>query len=120
MRTGGILAPDLFPVAIGVDQSGNDACDSQGMICVSVSRTRILDVKRKFFGYSTPTCSAKVIRDASCRQDFKTDYSMKGIVLRRSPEADEGVLDLSGSDHFCLGSDQGKQGIYKFANCVKP
>ncbi len=114
------LAPELFPVAIDVDQSGNDACDAQGMICVSVSRSGVSDVNDKFFGYSTPPCSAKVIRRASCQRDFKTDFALTGVVVRRSPKADEGVKDLSRLNHFCLGSDQGKQGKYKFANCVKP
>lgn len=115
-----IPAPDLFPIAIGVGQTGTSACDSQDMICVSVSRSSIVDVEDKFFGYSTPPCSARVTRESSCRSDHNTDFALKGVVLRRSPDADEGVQDLSGFSHFCLGDDRGKQGIYQFANCVKP
>lgn len=117
---GRILAPDLFPVAIRVGQTGNDACDSQGMICVSASRSSIIDVDDRFFGYSTPPCTARVTRERSCRQDHDTDFALKGVVLRRSPDADEGVQDLSRTDLFCLGNDRGRQGIYEFANCVKP
>lgn len=117
---GTILAPDLFPVAIGLDQTGNDACDSQGMICVSVSRSSIFDVEDNFFGYSTPSCTARVTREISCQRDHETDFALKGVVLRRSPDADEGVRDLSRTDFFCLSSDQGRQGTYQFANCVKP
>lgn len=117
---GDIMAPDLFPVAISAGQTGNEACDSQGMICVSVSRSRIIDVEDRFFGYSTPPCTARVTRQSSCRSDYNTDFALKGVVLRRSPDADEGVQDASGSDHFCLGNDRGRQGIYEFANCVKP
>lgn len=115
-----IPAPDLFPVPIRVGQTGTAACEAEGMICVSVSRTSILDVEQKFFGYSTPPCSARVTREFSCRADFNTDFAMTGVVLRRSPDADEGVQDLSGFSHFCLGYDQGRQGIYPSANCVKP
>ena len=117
---GTILAPDLFPVAIGLDQTGNDACDSQGMICVSVSRSSIFDVEDNFFGYSTPSCTARVTREISCQRDHDTDFALRGVVLRRSPDADEGVRDLSRTDFFCLSSDQGRQGTYEFANCVKP
>jgi len=116
----GILAPDLFPVAVTADQSGNDACDSRGMICVSMSRSSVFDVNKNFFGYSTPTCSAKVTRVPSCQRDFKTDFALKGVVLRRSPKAAKGVREFSGLDYFCLSSDKGKQGLYEFANCVKP
>ncbi len=113
--------PELFPVDVHLDQSGNDACDSQGMICVSVSRTRIEDQNHKFFGSSTPPCSAKVIRESSfCPRAFQTEYALTGVVLRRSPKADAGVQDLSRDKRFCLGDEKGKQGIYQFANCVKP
>ncbi len=114
------LTPKLFPVAIVEDQSGNDACDAQGKICVSVSRARIFDENYKFFGFSTPPCSAKVIRKPSCQQKFNTSYSLTGIVVRRSPEADEGVLDVSGRTDTCLSIGQGPQGRYEFANCVEP
>ena len=115
-----IPTPSLFPVDVHVNQSGTDACDSQGMICVSMSRFAVADKNDKFFGYTTPTCSAKLIRDSFCRQDHETDYALKGIVVRRSPEADEGVLDLSGTNTVCMRGEKGKQGIYQFANCVKP
>jgi hypothetical protein len=115
------LAPDLFPVDVRLGQSGTDACNVQGMVCVSMSLARrIRDVNRKFFGSSIPQCSAKVIRESSCSRDYQTDYALKGVVLRRSPEADAGVLDLSTADYFCLSSERGKQGIYQFANCLKP
>jgi len=114
------LAPKLFPVPIEFSQSGSDARESREMICISASRARLYDKNYKFFGYSTPSCSAKVIRNSSCQNDFKTDYALKGVVVRRSPEADEGVLDVSGGDYFCMSQDQGKQGRYEFANCVKP
>lgn len=110
--------PELFRVDVRLNQSGTDACDSQGMICVSMTRKPIHDQNDKFFGNSTPTCSARVIRASRCSPE--TDYAMKGVVLRRSPEADAGVADLSGLDHFCLASEKGKQGIFQFANCVKP
>jgi hypothetical protein len=113
-----LLMPDLFPVAVHLDQSGNDACDSQGMICVSMSRAPIHDMNLKFFGYTTPTCSARVIRESACSRAFKVDYALKGVVLRRSPE--EGVQDLSRRDFFCMEDEARKQGIYQFANCVKP
>jgi hypothetical protein len=116
----GLQQPELFPVPVHLNQSGNDTCDSQGKICVSMSRSRIYDENLKFFGYSTPPCTAKVIRQSSCVQIFQTDYAIKGIVVRRSPEADEGVLDASGADSFCMRDQQGKQGIYHFANCVNP
>jgi hypothetical protein len=122
--TGGgdrLLAPDLFPVQVKVDQSGTGACDAEGMICVSMSRSDIFDVDDKFFGYSTPTCSARVVKGLSnCQRDFATDYALQGVVVRRSPDAEEGVQDLSGTDFFCLGKGKGKDGIYEFANCVKP
>ena len=114
------LAPKLFPVPIEFSQSGSDACESRDMICVSVFRARIYDKNYKFFGYSTPSCSAKVTRNSSCKNDFKTDYALKGVIVRRSPKADEGVLDVSGGHYFCMSEDQGKQGRCEFANCVKP
>jgi hypothetical protein len=84
-------------------------------------RHPLLDVNRKFFGYSTPPCTATVIREARCLEPFQTDYAVKGVILRRSPEADEGAQDPSpGTDFFCLSAEQGKQGIFQFANCVKP
>jgi hypothetical protein len=113
--------PNLIEVDVHLDQSGNDACDSKGMICVSMSRAPLYDVNRKFFGYSTPTCTATVIREPSCLQPFQTNYAVKGVILRRSPEADEGAQDPSpGTDFFCLEVEQGKEGIFQFANCVKP
>jgi hypothetical protein len=119
------LAPNLFPVDVRLDQSGTTACDAQGMVCVSMSLARIKDVNQKFFGSSIPPCSAKVVRESavvsfSCSRDFQTDYALQGVVLRRSPKADAGVQDLSRASHFCLGTEKGKQGIYQFANCVKP
>ncbi len=119
-----ISAPDTYPVTISAGQSGSDACDAQGMICVSVSRTGIRDKNDRFFGYSTPTCAAQVMRASNreswCPRDFGSNFVMRGVVLRRSPQADEGVEDFSGQDLFCLGDEPGKQGIYEFANCVKP
>jgi hypothetical protein len=83
--------PNLFQVDVHLDQSGNDACDSQGMICVSMLRHPLSDVNHKFFGYSTPPCTATVIRESRCLEPFQTDYAVKGVILRRSPEADEGA-----------------------------
>ena len=113
------LAPEIFPVPIALSQTGNDACDSRGMICVSVSRARIYDKNRKFFGYSTPPCSAKVVQRPSCERDHNTKYALTGVVVRKSPEADKGVLNISGNN-FCLSIGQGPQGRYEFANCVEP
>jgi hypothetical protein len=114
------LVPDLFPVPIIVGQSGDIACHTQGMACVSVSLSPILDSNGKFFGNSTPPCSALVRRISSCRRDYGTDFALKGVFIRRSPDADTGALDLSSFDHFCLVNEKGKLGIYEFANCVKP
>jgi hypothetical protein len=102
--------PEYFPIDVRFNQSGTDACDAQGMICVSMARRRIIDINHKFFGHSTPTCSAKVIREPTCSRNFQTDYALKGIVLRRSPEADAGAQDLSGADFSCLGAQEEKQG----------
>ena len=113
------LTPRLYPVPIKVNQSGSDACESQGMICVSVSRARITDENRKFFGHSTPPCSAKVIQRSSCLRTFNTNFAMTGVVLRKSPEADADVQEISGN-FFCMSKDKGRQGIYESANCVKP
>jgi hypothetical protein len=113
------LAPALSPVDVRLNQSGTDACKAEKMICVSMSRTRIHERRsNKFFGFSTPPCSARVIREPICPPE--TDYAMKGVVLERSPEADPGVSDFSGNDYFCLTKEKGKQGIFQSANCVKP
>jgi len=112
--------PELFPVDVRLDQSGTDACDARGMICVSMARRRVVDINHKFFGYTTPTCSATVIRQSSCLQGWKTNYALKGVVLRRSPEAAVGVEDLSIFDHICLSNEKEKLGIFHFANCVRP
>jgi len=115
------LAPDLFPVDVHLDQSGTDACDAQEMICVSMSRRRLfLSRNHKFYGYMTPSCSARVIREPTCVESSQTDYALKGIVEPRSPEADADVPDLSWQDYVCLQTGKGPQGIYQFANCVKP
>jgi hypothetical protein len=52
--------------------AGLAACDSQGMICVSVSRSSIFDVEDNFFGYSTPSCTARGTREISCQRDHDT------------------------------------------------
>jgi hypothetical protein len=114
------LVPDRSQVDVRLGQSGIDACDAQGMICVSMARDPILDINHKFFGYTTPSCSAIVIRESRCSRHHQTDYALKGVVLRRSPKADPGVEDVSIYDLFCLSNAKGKQGIYQFANCVKP
>jgi len=115
-----LLAPELVQVPVSVNQSGTDACDSRGLICVSMRRTRITDTERRFFGYSTPTCEAKVVSGlGNCKADFGTDYALQGVVIRRSPNADEDVRNITG-DFFCLGSGRGREGVYEFANCVPP
>jgi hypothetical protein len=114
-------APKLIPVDVRLDQSGTDACDARGMVCVSMARRRVHEsTSQKFFGYTTPPCSARVIREPTCLQTSQTDYALKGIVLRRSPEADAEVPDISGHDYSCLSSAVEKQGIFQFANCVEP
>jgi hypothetical protein len=115
-----IMVPDLFQVPIGVGQSGDIACNVEGMMCVSVSLSEIIDVNGKFFGHSTPPCSATVKRISSCRRDYGTDFGIKGVFLRRSPDADKDAQDLSRFDNFCMSGERGKQGFYEFANCVKP
>jgi len=115
-----LLAPELVQVPVSVNQSGTDACDSRGLICVSMRRTRITDTERRFFGYSTPTCEAKVVSGlGNCKADFGTDHALQGVVIRRSPNADEDVRNITG-DFFCLGSGRGREGVYEFANCVPP
>jgi hypothetical protein len=119
------LVPNFFPVDVRLNQSGTDACHAQGMVCVWMSPAlRIQDVNGKFFGSSIPPCSATVVRESaipfsSCSRNFQTNYALKDVEVRRSPRADAGVQDLS-RDHFCLSDEKGKQGIYQFANCVKP
>lgn len=119
-REANLLAPELVQVPVSVNQSGTDACDSRGLICVSMTRSGIADKEDRFFGYSTPTCEAKVVFGlANCKADFGTDYALQGVVIRRSPNADEDVRDITG-DFFCLGSERGRVGVYEFANCVAP
>jgi len=117
-----LLAPDLVQVPVSMNQSGTDACDSRGPICVSMRRTRITDTEERFFGYSTPTCESTVVSgsDKNCKRDFNTDYALDGVKLRLSPDADENVADLSGFQYFCLISERGREGVYEFANCVAP
>lgn len=119
-----LLKPDLFQAPITVNQSGSEVCDAGGMICVSVARATVVDENEKFFGYSTPTCSARVRnvgQSSNCYRKFATEYAMTGVVIRPSLDADEGVMNLSGDDQFCISDpSSGKQGIYEFANCVKP
>lgn len=114
------LNPDLYQVSINVDETASQACDTEGMICVSVTRAIVYDKNDKFYGYSTPTCSAKVAKSSSCKQDFDMDHAVTGVVVRRSPDADEDVENLSTLDQFCLSGDEGERGFYEYANCVKP
>ncbi len=109
--------PDIYKVDIELYQSGTMACDAKDMICVSVSRGEALDTEGKFFGYITPTCSAKIISKPSCKD---TSYAINEIVVRKSPNADADVEDLSGESYACLISERGKQGAYQSANCVEP
>jgi hypothetical protein len=113
--------PKIEQVDIGSYSTGSRACDAQGLICVSVARSHIQDHRGRFFGYSTPTCAAKVIRRASCQDDHGTDYAMSGVVVQRSPNAHpDADVSRGHLDYFCLSSEKGKRGIYEFANCVHP
>jgi hypothetical protein len=58
-----------------------------------MTRTPLGDENHKFFGYTTPTCSARVIREPGCLRPFQVDYAVKGVVLRRSPDADPEAKD---------------------------
>jgi hypothetical protein len=115
-----LACPGLVPADIVENQSGEEACDAIGMICVSVSRARVTDRKGSFFGYSTPTCSAAIRRKKSCQEHFGTEFAMSGVIVRRSPDADPDVEQITDTSSFCLFTEEGKQGIYRSANCVAP
>lgn len=111
--------PKTTQVPVGLNQNGTDACNEHGLICVSLARAEVADVDRIFYGYSTPTCVSKVVRQPDCQDRFDTDYAMSNVVIRRSPSSTSDA-DLSGESSFCLDGIDGKQGIYLSANCVDP
>ena len=115
-----LLIPDLHQVPVRVGQSGTDACEARDLICVSIARATIFDRNDRFVGYSTPTCSSRIVERSWCRHDFQTQYAYEGVVIRKSLDADPNAEEVSGNHFFCLNDEQGRSGVYEFANCVEP
>lgn len=108
--------PVIEQVTVRANQNGHDACKAVGLICVSVSQTEVL-VKEKFYGHSTPTCSARIAKRSGCLEDYNTPYAYTNVHIVKSPNADPSIKETL-TNFFCIKSSD--DGSYNYANCTNP
>lgn len=80
------------------DQSGNEACASQGHICLSVvdsAGSARYDLNNQFCGHITIDCNARVTKRLHCGPG--TDYVLSPIRFYRSPGA-KAQCDSTGTE----------------------
>lgn len=106
-----IPVPNITSVPIELNMTGRRACEEKGLVCQSVSQTKIYDNfgAGEFFGYSTPTCASTVQKAADCGS---RGYEIDRVTIVRSKTPDS-PQDFSHHRRFCLKTPR-----YEHANCV--
>lgn len=98
-------------------KTGSEVCYEAGLSCLGMSSSRIVDTENKFYGFITPDCDSQVKKVSECLDYFDTEYAIDKVTYVRSPNA-ESTQPLE-ADFFCLFSDEGKFGKFKYAYCVQ-
>lgn len=104
----------LYPIQAG--KTASEVCYEKKKSCIGVTTAELHDDEGEFYGFATPSCDSQIIEEEKCEKDFGTKYAINDVVLKKSPNSDSD-RELGG-DYFCISSDDGKKGIYKYANCV--
>ncbi len=107
----------VYLVEIENEETGSEACYREQMSCLSVTTAKLFDNENNFYGFVTPTCDSQVIKKEECEKDFNSDYAIDNVVFKKSPKAKSS--QTLAADYFCLSSEHGKRGKYRYVYCVK-
>lgn len=111
------LTSIVYLADVTLGKTGSEVCFDKNMSCIALSTTKIIDEEQKFYGFSTPSCNSPVVKKTICIAGYGTEYAIENVDYEKSPNAES--TKTFAAKYFCLGSEEGKKGIYRYAYCVK-